>query len=146
MSDYFFQNCVRENFYEVVSKFNLSIVAKRDIEILLVGEKYVLSILDNHENIEVYYHYLNQLNKVISYRLTNLLIEKITSTDRGNHNNPKTRKERVSIELSVLASVMINHCKDILSADTSWLDKKERLPLRINQIDEEYFFNLLNFK
>jgi hypothetical protein len=82
-----------------------------------VHRSYIISICGNRENIEFYYHHLNNQNILVSYRLTNFLIGRITDSNRGIYYEPKTRQKKLNMELKVLGSVMLNNCEDIMSGD-----------------------------
>jgi hypothetical protein len=89
----------------------------------LVGCQFAILISISQDGVNVYYVMPDKIRKIMTYSCTYFWGKRFDENDRKNLTNSKTMTiyEHIIEELKILAEGLVNHWRNVLSGDKSWI-------------------------
>lgn len=109
-------------FNELINKYNFIISEVNENEVMLIGNRFAISIGISLDGIGLKYIYKNQFGKYIGYYFSNYISSRFDKNDSACYGNPKNNQERIISSLQVKCSGLKRHWENILEGDQSWID------------------------
>lgn len=111
----------------IIQRYNFTFAPLDGDEMFLIGNGFALYAFVNWKEFysDLWYVSLDDKGVIRTYSLMYIEKERMTQADRDKylnvHGMPKNFDENVQATFSIICIGYLNHCHDILSGDTKWL-------------------------
>ena len=130
----------------LIEQYNLEVKRIDHSEALLLGRSYALLFQADLDGLEVFYIDWESTGLTVCYTLRTLTVERFTADDVRKFGTPLTASEKITAELRVYASGLLNRCRDVLAGEKHWLDKERWRSKRIRPATLQWVASLLDRK
>lgn len=121
-----FGSSVQRLYKTIIEEYRFTIAQLNEDKIFLIGNGFALYVfVDPRDGSNTWYVSLSADGNIIVRTLDYIFADRITKEDRNQylsvHGQPQNMFEEVVADLSISNIGLLNHCHDILSGDTQWL-------------------------
>ncbi len=116
-------NDIKKYFKNIIDTYGFDFVIINDARAALVGDDFAVTIGISIDGAEISYICKNKFNKLEEYFFNTFIAEVCNDDDFIGLKEPKNIHDNILFELQVITRVLLNHWKNILQGDKTWINQ-----------------------
>ncbi|MBF2482135.1 hypothetical protein IA817_12530 [Listeria seeligeri] len=113
-----FKHAVQNSFADIIQEYQFSVIKVNEDEIMLLHPNYALTIWKSREGIDIYYLFLNRLEKV---KITNFLFSRYEKNLLANILPANNLADKISNGLLIHSRGLRKYFPELLTGKTKWI-------------------------
>ncbi|MBC1533471.1 hypothetical protein [Listeria seeligeri] len=115
-----FKHAVQNSFADIIQEYQFDLIKVNEDEIMLLNPNYALTIWKSREGIDIYYLFLNQLEKV---KITNFLFPSYEKSLLTNIVLANNLADKISKGLLIHSRGLRKYFLELLAGKTDWIEE-----------------------
>lgn len=117
-----FKHTVQNSFADIIQEYQFNLIKVNEDEIMLLHPNYALTIWKSREGIDIYYLFLNRLEKV---KITNFLFSNYEKSLLANIVPANSLADKISNGLLIHSRGLRKYFPELLAGKTDWIEAFE---------------------
>lgn len=113
-----FKHAVQNSFADIIQEYQFDLIKVNEDEIMLLNPNYALTIWKSREGIDIYYLFLNQLEKV---KITNFLFSNYKKDLLANILPANNLADKISKGLLIHSRGLRKYFPELLAGKAKWI-------------------------